>query len=81
MYLTIHYEIISVFFFTCIIQRFVCYFILSDNSKVKDIIIKSGNLSCLELLQLLNKHVSILAPVEQPVSTIQTKLEKKGKKK
>ncbi|KAH9628145.1 hypothetical protein HF086_018361 [Spodoptera exigua] len=50
-------------------------------AKVKDITIKSGNLTCLEILQLLNKHISSLAPVEQPAATIQTKTEKKKIKK
>ncbi|KAI8438663.1 hypothetical protein MSG28_011085 [Choristoneura fumiferana] len=50
-------------------------------ANLKKVTLKSGNLTCLELLQLLNKHVSALAPVEQPVSTIQTKSEKKKIKK
>ncbi|XP_059050933.1 large ribosomal subunit protein mL53 [Achroia grisella] len=55
---------------------------IGDTANIKQITFKSGNLTCLELLQLFNKHVSSLAPVEQPVSTIQTKSEKKkGRKK
>ncbi|XP_026758948.2 39S ribosomal protein L53, mitochondrial [Galleria mellonella] len=56
--------------------------ILPNIGDIKKITFKSGNLTCLELLQLFNKHISSLAPVEEPVSTIQTKSEKKkGKKK
>ncbi|KAF9801596.1 hypothetical protein SFRURICE_015090 [Spodoptera frugiperda] len=54
---------------------------VAETAKVKDITIKSGNLTCLEILQLLNKHISSLAPVEQPAATIQTKTEKKKIKK
>lgn len=51
------------------------------SSNVKKVTVKSGNLTCLEILQLLNKHISSLAPVEEPVSLIQTKSEKKKTKK
>lgn len=54
---------------------------VSESAQIKKVTFKSGNLTCLELFQLLNKHVSTLAPVEQPVKTIQTKSEKKGKRK
>ncbi|KAI8438662.1 hypothetical protein MSG28_011085 [Choristoneura fumiferana] len=54
---------------------------IAETANLKKVTLKSGNLTCLELLQLLNKHVSALAPVEQPVSTIQTKSEKKKIKK
>ncbi|XP_049872925.1 39S ribosomal protein L53, mitochondrial [Pectinophora gossypiella] len=54
---------------------------IAETADVKKVTFKSGNLTCLELLQLLNKHVSSLAPVEQPTSTIQTKSEKKKSKK
>ncbi|XP_063375668.1 large ribosomal subunit protein mL53 [Cydia amplana] len=54
---------------------------IAETANYKKVTLKSGNLTCLELLQLLNKHISALAPVEQPVSTIQTKSEKKTKKK
>ncbi|XP_075974147.1 mitochondrial ribosomal protein L53 [Anticarsia gemmatalis] len=54
---------------------------IAETAKIKNVTIKSGNLTCLEILQLLNKHVSSLAPVEQPVSTLQTKTEKKKTKK
>lgn len=57
---------------------FVCF---SEIAQIKKVTLKSGNLTCLELFQLLNKHVSSLAPVEQPVKSIQTKSEKKGKRK
>ncbi|XP_013197097.1 large ribosomal subunit protein mL53 [Amyelois transitella] len=53
---------------------------IAEKAKIKKVTFKSSNLTCLELLQLLNKHVSSLAPVEQPVTTIQTKSEKKKKK-
>ncbi|XP_063826442.1 large ribosomal subunit protein mL53 [Ostrinia nubilalis] len=53
---------------------------ISETAKVSKVTFKSGNLTCLEILQLLNKHISSLAPVEQPVSTIQTKSEKRKKK-
>lgn len=63
--------------------RILCLkkFYVSETSNIKKVTLKSGNLTCLEILQLLNKHVSTLAPVEQPVSTVQTKLEKKTKKR
>ncbi|XP_063616525.1 large ribosomal subunit protein mL53 [Cydia splendana] len=54
---------------------------IAETANYKKVTLKSGNLTCLELLQLLNKHISALAPVEQPVSTIQTKSEKKKTKK
>ncbi|KAM3967512.1 mitochondrial ribosomal protein L53 [Aphomia sociella] len=54
---------------------------IGDTANIKKITFKSGNLTCLELLQLFNKHISSLAPVEQPVSTIQTKSEKKKSKR
>ncbi|CAG9135202.1 hypothetical protein JYU34_003304 [Plutella xylostella] len=54
---------------------------VAETTKYKQVTLKSGNLTCLELLQLLNKHISAAAPVEQPASTIQTKLEKKKSKK
>ncbi|XP_068626255.1 large ribosomal subunit protein mL53 [Battus philenor] len=55
---------------------------IAETANLKNITIKSGNLSCLEIFQLLNKHLSSLAPVEQVSSTAQTKSEKKkGKKK
>ncbi|VVC97672.1 39S ribosomal protein L53, mitochondrial [Leptidea sinapis] len=53
---------------------------IAEKAKVDNITLKSANLTCLEILQLLNKYVSALAPPEQ-VATI-TKLDKKkGKKK
>ncbi|CAB3240864.1 unnamed protein product [Arctia plantaginis] len=54
---------------------------IAGTANVKNVTFKSGNLTCLELLQLLNKHISSLAPVEEPASTIQTKAEKKKSKK
>ncbi|XP_053614815.1 large ribosomal subunit protein mL53 [Plodia interpunctella] len=54
---------------------------IAETANIKKITFKSGNLTCLELLQLLNKHISSLAPVEEPVATIQTKSEKKKSKK
>ncbi|CAH4031250.1 39S ribosomal protein L53, mitochondrial [Pieris brassicae] len=53
---------------------------ITESATLKSVTLKSGNLTCLELLQLLNKHISSLAPPEQIVTP--TKLEKKkGKKK
>ncbi|XP_045491477.1 uncharacterized protein LOC123691224 [Colias croceus] len=53
---------------------------IAEKANIKGVTLKSGNLTCLEILQLLNKHISSLAPPEQVVT--QTKLEKKkGKKK
>ncbi|CAD0194882.1 unnamed protein product [Chrysodeixis includens] len=52
-----------------------------ESSKINKVTLKTGNLTCLEILQLLNKHISSLAPVEQPPATIQTKTEKKKTKK
>ncbi|KOB74017.1 Mitochondrial ribosomal protein L53 [Operophtera brumata] len=54
---------------------------ISETANIKKVTLKGGNLTCLELLQLLNKHVSSLAPVEAPVSTIQTKSEKNKTKR
>uniref|UniRef100_A0A2A4K086 Large ribosomal subunit protein mL53 n=1 Tax=Heliothis virescens TaxID=7102 RepID=A0A2A4K086_HELVI len=54
---------------------------IAETAKIKNVTLKSGNLTCLEILQLLNKHISSLAPVEKPAATIQTKTEKKTKKK
>ncbi|KAL4712694.1 hypothetical protein ACJJTC_007991 [Scirpophaga incertulas] len=53
---------------------------IAETAKVSKVTFKSGNLTCLEILQLLNKHVSSLAPVDQPTSSVQTKLEKKKKR-
>ncbi|KPI94967.1 PREDICTED: 39S ribosomal protein L53, mitochondrial [Papilio xuthus] len=55
--------------------------LITETAKVKNVVIKSGNLTCLEILQLLNKHISSLAPVEQVSSVVQTKSEKKKTKK
>ncbi|XP_037298613.1 39S ribosomal protein L53, mitochondrial [Manduca sexta] len=54
---------------------------IADTSKIKKVTLKSSNLTCLEILQLFNKHISSIAPVEQSVSSIQTKSEKKKTKK
>ncbi|CAH0727407.1 unnamed protein product, partial [Brenthis ino] len=54
---------------------------IAETVKINKVTFKSGNLTCLELLQLLNKHISSLAPEEQITNTIQTKLEKKKSKK
>ncbi|CAH2050564.1 unnamed protein product, partial [Iphiclides podalirius] len=55
---------------------------IAETAKVKNVTFKSGNLTCLEILQLLNKHITSLAPAEQVSSSVQTKSEKKkGKKK
>ncbi|XP_014085220.3 large ribosomal subunit protein mL53 [Bactrocera oleae] len=47
-----------------------------EKAKVKEIRFNSSNLTTLELLQLLNKHVSTLAPVEEITSKVTTKAEK-----
>jgi large subunit ribosomal protein L53 len=45
----------------------------------ESIAFKSGNLSTLELLQLYNKHITPLAPVEETsVKVVKTKSEKKA---
>ncbi|XP_026320081.1 39S ribosomal protein L53, mitochondrial [Hyposmocoma kahamanoa] len=54
--------------------------VIAETTQIKKVTFKSRNLTCLELFQLMNKHVSSLAPVEQPVKSIQTKSEK-GKRK
>ncbi|XP_023934041.2 39S ribosomal protein L53, mitochondrial [Bicyclus anynana] len=54
---------------------------IAETASLKKVTFKSGNLTCLELLQLLNKHITPLAPAEQITTTISTKLEKKGKRK
>ncbi|CAH2236316.1 39S ribosomal protein L53, mitochondrial [Pararge aegeria] len=53
---------------------------IAETANIKKVTLKSGNLTCLELLQLLNKHITTLAPADQ-ISTTITKSEKKGKKK
>ncbi|XP_072940823.1 uncharacterized protein mRpL53 [Epargyreus clarus] len=52
---------------------------IAETAKIKKVTLKSGNLTVLEILQLLNKHVSSLAPVEEVAATTVTKLEKKKK--
>ncbi|XP_017490525.1 PREDICTED: uncharacterized protein LOC108378732 isoform X2 [Rhagoletis zephyria] len=47
-----------------------------EKVQVKEIRFISENLTTLELLQLLNKHVSALAPVEEITSKLATKAEK-----
>ncbi|XP_026739535.1 39S ribosomal protein L53, mitochondrial [Trichoplusia ni] len=54
---------------------------VTEASKINKVTLKTGNLTCLEILQQINKHISSLAPVEQPAATIQTKTEKKKIKK
>uniref|UniRef100_U5ESZ2 Large ribosomal subunit protein mL53 n=1 Tax=Corethrella appendiculata TaxID=1370023 RepID=U5ESZ2_9DIPT len=51
---------------------------IQETAKYKKIEFKSANLSTLELLQLCNKHVSSLAPVEEPVNIFKTKSEKRA---
>lgn len=46
--------------------------------KLKTVIVASENLTLLELLQLTNKHITAIAPKEEPVSTLKTKSEKKS---
>lgn len=45
--------------------------------KIKDIKLLGDNLTTLELLQLCNRHISVLAPKEEPTVLVQTKSEKK----
>ena len=47
-----------------------------EQAKVKNIRFLSDNLNTLELLQLFNKHVSVLAPPEDTTSKVLTKAEK-----
>ncbi|XP_050327522.1 39S ribosomal protein L53, mitochondrial [Bactrocera neohumeralis] len=47
-----------------------------EKAQVKEVRFVSSNLTTLELLQLLNKHVSTLAPVEEITSKVTTKAEK-----
>ncbi|XP_018788127.1 PREDICTED: 39S ribosomal protein L53, mitochondrial [Bactrocera latifrons] len=47
-----------------------------EKAQVKEVRFLSSNLTTLELLQLLNKHVSTLAPVEEITSKVTTKAEK-----
>ncbi|KAJ9594337.1 hypothetical protein L9F63_014254, partial [Diploptera punctata] len=47
----------------------------------ESVIFKSGNLTNLELLQLYNKHISPLAPVEDTAAVVpKTKSEKKARR-
>ncbi|XP_053964644.1 39S ribosomal protein L53, mitochondrial [Anastrepha ludens] len=47
-----------------------------EKAQVKEIRFISDNLTTLEILQLLNKHISVLAPVEEITSKVATKGEK-----
>ncbi|XP_020815572.1 39S ribosomal protein L53, mitochondrial [Drosophila serrata] len=47
-----------------------------EQAKVKEIRFNSDNLNTLELLQLCNRHVSSLAPVEEITNKVLTKAEK-----
>uniref|UniRef100_A0A0K8TSA9 Large ribosomal subunit protein mL53 n=1 Tax=Tabanus bromius TaxID=304241 RepID=A0A0K8TSA9_TABBR len=49
-----------------------------EQLKVKEIKFLTDNLTPLELLQLYNKHITVLAPKEEPVTILQTKSEKKS---
>lgn len=62
-----------------IIILFYIYFV-SATAKIQKVTLRSENLTCLEILQLLNKHISSLAPVELPPTTLQTKSDKKKTK-
>lgn len=70
-----------IFVFIWIIYITILLIFFTDTANIKNVTLKSGNLTCLELFQLFNKHVSALVPVAEPVANIQTKLEKKGKRK
>lgn len=48
----------------------------TEQAKVKEIRFNSDNLNTLELLQLCNRHVSSLAPVEEVTNKVLTKAEK-----
>ncbi|CAD7088326.1 unnamed protein product [Hermetia illucens] len=50
---------------------------IQEQIKAKEIRFQSDNLTCLELLQLCNKHITALAPKEDVTNVIQTKSEKK----
>ncbi|XP_049964813.1 39S ribosomal protein L53, mitochondrial [Schistocerca serialis cubense] len=52
----------------------ISFFLVNGES----VIFKSKNLTALELLQLYNKHITPLAPAEQPASTVKTKSERKA---
>jgi len=53
--------------------------VLFDLVNGKKFVFKCANITTLELLQQVNKHITVLAPPPETVS--ETKLEKKGKKK
>lgn len=53
---------------------------IAATAKIQKVTLRSENLTCLEILQLLNKHISSLAPVELPPTTLQTKSDKKKTK-
>lgn len=57
-------------------RLFVVLFYTEEN-QLKSVKIHSANLTTLELLQLLNKHVTPLAPVEEQVRVITTKAGKR----
>lgn len=45
---------------------------------MKTLKIEADNLSVLELLKITNDHITSIAPLEEKVSTLKTKSEKKG---
>ncbi|XP_047098962.1 39S ribosomal protein L53, mitochondrial [Schistocerca piceifrons] len=55
-------------------EPIISFFLVNGES----VIFKSKNLTALELLQLYNKHITPLAPAEQPASTVLTKSERKA---
>ncbi|XP_046383896.1 39S ribosomal protein L53, mitochondrial [Ischnura elegans] len=61
----------------CTREEPIVSFALGNGETVK---FKSENLTTLEILQLYNKHITPLAPVEEK-STVQTKSEKAGSRK
>lgn len=49
----------------------------SELAGTNKVTVKSSNLTVLEILQIVNKHITPLAPKEQKVSVLATKSEKK----
>jgi hypothetical protein len=52
--------------------------LILETEKLKTIKIEADNLSLLELLRLTNEQITARAPVEEKVSSLKTKSEKKG---
>lgn len=68
-------EIVKDFVFLILIA----YLLITEQTKLKNIVFNCENLSSLEILQQFNRHVSALAPKEDDLSGgPKTKLEKKA---